>query len=578
MTVPSSRAALFADFLDELQRLDDFRAEYGQRYRFEGLGRQDQDVQRLIEAMAFYSARTRASAARAMGEYRRRALESLFPYLLSPMPAMALLYPVLGNNMQESRLLPAGAELTVDNADDPRAPPGLFRTLRELEVFPLHVVQRSVQVRRKPASELDGVLAPGEVGWLLSFDIAASPKPEVRKRYYDDPERPLRQLTVHLNPGGDALMAVRSFDGLRRACLSCRCRFLSDSTERTVVETRSLPFGLSGSEASALSNPIQELRRLVHFPLSELCFRLPVGGAPAEWDLLRVELILDDRWPASVSLSDDSFLLGAVPVENSVRATAEPIEIDGTRLRYPILAAQPATGMVVRDVLGVYLADPNVPGARTALFPNLLVEGGYAVDLHDAEGNAWLEIDGDLDATSLPRSIHVDALWFQPTTEAPSARTSHVKPSEHDLGPIVWRLADPAVSSQRSPLASDQSGLERLLDLHGKTQLSAQEVARLLEILGAGSNEVFSRLPRYITGATSQLLPDGRSQWGGSRTYELELGKVPPVLLAPLRLLLGLLPRALAVWTGESEVVVQCRLRDQPDMEELRLTWRETDE
>src|SRR5688572_33126639 len=96
---------LFREFLTELQALDDFRSEYATRYEFEGLGRDDQDVRRLMEAMAFYSARARGGAGRAMYRYKVQALEQLFPHLLSPMPAMALLYPVLTANVTETRRL-----------------------------------------------------------------------------------------------------------------------------------------------------------------------------------------------------------------------------------------------------------------------------------------------------------------------------------------------------------------------------------------------------------------------------------------------------------------------------------------
>lgn len=578
MTIEPSRTELFADFLKELQQLDDFRSEYARRYQFEGLGRQDQDVQRLIEAMAFYSARTRGSAERAMNDYRRRSLQSLFPYLLSPMPAMALLYPVLGHNMQESRFLPAGAELSVEPSAASGVAPRAFRTLRDLEVFPLHIVERSVHILRKTASQLAGALPQGARGWLLSFEVAASARAEVRKRYYDDPQRPLRELIVHLNPCGDLLMATRLFDGLRRSCVAVRCLFMSDRRERAKLETTKLVFGLGEAPTPELENPIHSLRQWLHFPQSELCFRLPMVGAPPEWDVLRVELVLQESWPGSLSLGDNSFLLNAVPIENARRATAEPIEVDGSRLRYPILPSEPRSGMQVQEVLGVYLADPNTPGARTALFPSLLVEGGYALDLFNSDGHAWLEVDGDLDATSQPRTLHVEAQWFQSDQELPPPGACRVATSEHDLGPVVWALADPAVACQCSALASSPSGLNRLLELHAQVEFSAPDIARLLEVLGAGSSSIFARVSRYLKRVESSIVPGGSATGGAVRAYDMELSKVPPLLVAPLRLLLERLPRALALWTGEEEVVVSARFAQQSELPALRFEWREKHE
>ena len=49
-------------------------------------GREDPDVRRLIESMAFFTARTRLSSIRNIQNTRRRLFEQYFSFLLHPVP------------------------------------------------------------------------------------------------------------------------------------------------------------------------------------------------------------------------------------------------------------------------------------------------------------------------------------------------------------------------------------------------------------------------------------------------------------------------------------------------------------
>src|SRR5262245_62423371 len=84
-------SALFDDYQRELESLEMFRERYRHLYPFAGLERDDPDVQRLLEGLAFFTARTRRAADRALAGYERRALEQVFPHLVTPLPSMAML-------------------------------------------------------------------------------------------------------------------------------------------------------------------------------------------------------------------------------------------------------------------------------------------------------------------------------------------------------------------------------------------------------------------------------------------------------------------------------------------------------
>src|SRR6185436_1697793 len=106
-------SALFDDYQRELESLETFRERYRHLYPLAGLDRDDPDVQRLLEGLAFFTARTRRAADRALAGYERRALEQVFPHLVTPLPSMAMLTVDATERMVETRTLPAGTEVAV---------------------------------------------------------------------------------------------------------------------------------------------------------------------------------------------------------------------------------------------------------------------------------------------------------------------------------------------------------------------------------------------------------------------------------------------------------------------------------
>jgi len=558
-----SREVIFEEFLKELQVLDDFRTEYSSRYEFEGLERGDEDVQRLVEAMAFYRARTRVSVERAIQEYNLRALEQLFPYLLSPMPAMALLHPELASNFTDTRELPALAEMEVASQDLPVAEsrPRLFRTLRQLQVFPLHVVQRSVRQSRAspsttPEHDVPNGVAPPR---MLQLQVAPSTTGAASKRYFDDPACSLRELTLYLNPMGDALSALRLFDALRQACTGVSVV----AFDRDEVQLQRGPFRPrfsvgTDSELSGGDNPIEFIRRAIHFPLAHFSVTIPLVGLPSEWTRLAFEFQLNERWPEGVWVSEDSFVLNCVPLENLLRRTAEPALMDGTATSTMVQSAEAPAQLKVREVIGVYATDPAAPGARGMIFPRSLIDNGYQISTQGSgnERQVWLEPDTIAGVVGVPQTLYIDAEWYDPNVSLPNPRTALVRADAHDLGPLCWRLLDPLQEPQESPLLSDAALLERLLQTQGDPPRSAEHLKLLFKVIGVDASNVFGRIPRYIERVVFDKVPDPQSVTGSIPFYEIVLSDLPTVLAPAVRFLFSLLPRLLAVWTGDPDVQV----------------------
>lgn len=581
---PSSplHSSIFDEFLQELQVINDFRSEYARRYEFEGLGREDPDVERLIEAMAFYRARTRSAVDRGIREHQLRALEQLFPYLLSPMPAMAILYPQLSSNMTEPRVLPEYAEISV-NYPKPSAideGPRVFRTTRALTVFPLHIVERSVRLVRQRAA---GQVVEGESGappsapWVLQLEVAPSPNGRDTKRYYDDPARRLQEMRFYVNPTGDTFTALRLHDALQRNCCGVVVRAFAEGSERFRTGPIRVCFGSNpGEDETASDNPIESTRRAIHFPLAQLCFVVPLQGLPSEWNRLTFEFLLGEGWPEGLQAADTSLVLGGVPIENLVTRTAEPILIDGTMLRNVVESAERPHFWKVREIRGVYTTDPNAPGVRRTLLPNSLLDEGYTAIARGCgtERELFIETDPVLGVVEAEATLYVDADWYNPEPTFPQPRSAIVRADAHDLGPLCWKLLEPLRVPCDSPVLSEPLLLEHLLELQGQSPSSARELKMLLKVLGVEQSELFSRIPRYVERLESKLVPDLQSPMGAIRAYDVGLSRVPPVLMPAARLLFSFMPRFLATWTGEPDVKVSVTIDGTAAARPWMFEWR----
>lgn len=570
--------ALFRDFLGEIQALEDFRAEYGRRYSFEGLERDDQDVRRLIEAMAYYSARSRGSAERAMRQLQRQALEQLFPYLLTPMPAMGMVCPELHPNMNEVRFVPQGATFvaTEYGGDGAALCTRTFRSMAACGIYPLHIVKGSVSLENMARQRGASARGSRQQGWSLKLQVAADARGSRFQRYYDHGDRPLRQLTLHVNPAGDTLLALRLFDALQSCLQRFTVRIRSGADERYIREHRVSGANTAGRGGASWHNPVESVRRLIHFPLAELAVEVPLPGVPAEWDLLELELHLSEAWPNGLSVVDSSFLLNAIAVENLSRGLAEVIEHDGASARLRIEHAEPVTGMRVREVLGVFLGDPGDSGAHEALMPSSLVDGGYRIDIDGlgAHRTAWLCVDDDLGELERPRTLHVDADWYDPDGVLPNPSTTNVTLEEYDVGPVTWTLVEPLSGPKDSPVLGNARGLQRLLDLHGKDTFTVNDLRSLFHALGTNESEIFGRIPRYIQRLDVKTTVDSQSPRGAILVYEVSFSAVPPLIVPAVRLLLRELPHLLAIWTGVFDVRVTVLFDAQPELDSLHFEWR----
>jgi type VI secretion system protein ImpG len=539
--------AVFEDYQRELESLETFRERYRHLYPFAGLDRDDPDVQRLLEGLAFFTARTRRAADRALAGYERRALEQVFPHLVTPLPSMAMLTVDATDRMVEARTLPAGTEVCVSprgaDAKGRPVPSVGYRTLRELVVRPFDLDRAGIKLARL-----------GDDGYELVIPVrSASPRVE-----------PVEAIELHLDPHGDLLAALRLHHALAHHIESVR--YVFPGTRQPERRVRAPGFAPAPGEADAFANPLERFRALVHFPLAALALRFPIDQTPAEWQRLELRVRLGPAWPRELSVPPGAFLLHATPMINLRRALADPVPLDGTKARLEVAHPEPALALRPRELVAVYR---STPAGLAPLLPEALAgpdDDWYAVEVAGRHGGrqVWLDVHAP-GAFEARAAIVADVEWYQPGAGRVLRGPLDARLTARHLEGPRWRVVTPVEDALESPLAGRRDKLSRLLALAGRSDLDAPSLTFLLEVLGCAEQALFLRVARAIASLTVTRQPDARSPSGVRTTLELVLARLPLALVPAADLLLARLPELLAAWSGDEPPVVCVRIEGDED-------------
>ena len=133
----------YREFLEELHDLSDFRINYALDYPISKLDKEDPDVKRIIEALAFFGARTHLASLHSLEATHRRLYQQFFSYLLTPLAAMAIVQAKPTGHLTEVLVLPEGTELELQSEKDKIA---MLCTTRPLRILPM----RLVTVKQEP--------------------------------------------------------------------------------------------------------------------------------------------------------------------------------------------------------------------------------------------------------------------------------------------------------------------------------------------------------------------------------------------------------------------------------------------
>lgn len=552
--------ALEREFLTEFEALDRFRVAFTGIYPAVPLAREDPDVRRLLEAMAFFTARTRLAAQRTADASLSRLFAQHLPHAVTPSPAAAMLRARVTPRFVDPVELPRGVEALVSvKAGGDDAPVYRFTTTAPVRVLPIEL----------RAVDLIAVRAKG-YRFLLRFKTPFARSDEVGT------------LSLHLDHLDDLSASMAVMLALKTHLVAASVTTVDDVDGETRGSPCQVRFGAAGSatrELEAHESSMQRFRAFLQLPQAELFLHLD-GVAPGRnWRGFTVCLDVDEGWPTDLRLTAESFVLHAVAAVNLRRDLASPFEVDGTRDRHLVAHPDPASNgarpprerrppperheaehpdlsgrFVAHEVMGVYLMtgrgmEPLEPGV---LGPT---EAGYEV-VYEGTGDdrrAWLTVDLP-DAYDQPERVVVDVVWAQRNVEQLTEGELSVRLSDRHVEGLAWGLCGRVVPPSDSPLVGDRDALLALVALKGQRVLDADRVAFLLRAMGASRRPEFARLVAQLTRVVVTPRPSARPGGGVCHVYEIEFDRVDPSLVPALDLLLGRLLGLLEAWCPDQVV------------------------
>ncbi|MCG8618730.1 MAG: type VI secretion system baseplate subunit TssF [Desulfobacterales bacterium] len=470
---------LYKAFLEAMNDLDNFRISYASEHTGISLDREDPDVRRLIEAMAFFSARTHIAGTKNITSARLRLFQQIFSFLLSPIPSMGILQAEITGHLQDKAEFPKGTEfvLKTDKGDA-----ALYRTMEDLRILPIKQVGAKL------------ILLPSK-GYRLMIRFGSMYKRR------DEIER----LSLHIDYLNDYQNSLYVWDNLKTHVKSAFITFDERVDEHTKGTPCAVSFGNQSEKSSKadtepLMHPIQESRFFFHFPSQDLFMHIDVPEMSKTWKQFTICLDLSENWPAKLVVNKDIFVPFAVPVENLKRAAAEPILYDGTRERLPIYHPEKEARYGLQEIVGVYkVAD----GVTTALRPGVLAggEGSYEVEYPQASGKKNHAINLHYpEAFADPVTIVVDANWIQPAFSDRLNRRITTKAYSRHVPGIKWRKRDNMVPHADNVFQEEMDVFIYLLSLRHKARFDYDDILTLLRVQGSVFKGSFKQIQRLFKG------------------------------------------------------------------------------
>lgn len=483
-------------FHEELDALDRFFAE-GAREKDLSAGTEDPDVRRIVEAMAFFAARTRAAAAASMRASIVRMAGGLLDDLFAPMPAVAMLQADATGLVDKPADLPQGTRFRVETADGRT---GLFVTRRALSVRPIRLEKADVV---RPARGVE-----------LRIRLAAAA-----------PQKGPVSIPLFVRRHGDFTAAAELHEALGRCFVRAVAR-KDDGVDHPCGVAFGPPAPERPWDEGEDGSPLGRIRSFFHAPEQDLFVHVDIPAEGGAWKAVDLTLSLDDGFPEDLTVSRDTFLLFVVPAENAWADLAEPIAVDGTAEAASIRPAQsvlPAVEPVL--VRGVYRAAGKV---LRPLPPRALSDEEAYYEVLFPEDGAPLVRIGAPDAVTAPWKAHVDAVWSQPSLWQNARGPLAVRPQRKKLEGVAFRVMGNVRPPAASPLAlAPEKGLD-VLALRQKPTLDRRDLRALMELLGASGASPFARFPARIADVTSRYAPDPLGGRGPrKRVYRVEMAPAP---------------------------------------------------
>jgi len=529
---------LYKIFLEHMNDLENFRMSYAAIHPAIPLDRDDPDVRRLTEAMAYFASRTHVAGIRNIADFRRRIFQQFFPHLLTPLPAMGLARAKLTGQFTETVLLPKGTEMAVLSQTKGTA---MFRTTCELRILPIRL------------TEMKMLLLPNR-GYRIVLAFNAP---------YERNED-IGYLRFHINHLDDFQASLRVLYSLEKHLRKASVVFGADVSEETRGAGCEVSFGaVQDGEDEELPHPLQKERLFFHFPHQELFLTVRIGSQPRNWSKFAICFDLDSQWPRSLVLNEDVFQLFTVPVVNLNPNMAQPIICDGTRERYAIRHPEPEYNFDLHSVVGVYQVQD---GSMVPMRAGILSGGSGSYELEETADSTgvkrhWLSLHFP-EAFEEPKTIAIDASWLQTEFSEALGEWLQVAPYTRSIAGLEWDLVGDIVPHAENTFQTEMEGFLHLLTLKNKTVLNIDDLLGMMQTLGSVHQGHFKRACDLLTEVKVKESPFNKGGIPGmmKHVYYLRFGDFDASYLPLVETFIAKLRNILDNWISEAKVEVQMQV------------------
>jgi type VI secretion system protein ImpG len=524
---------IYLDFLAELDGLERFRQRFQERHPAAPLDREDPDVRRLMEAMAFFSVQTRHATLHNLRSTWRRLFSGFFDFLLEPVPAMGMVQAVPTEKMVEPVVLSRGTEVRLSPAEGVA---GSFRLQRDLRVLPIFLERTEVIPQVRSGYRL-----------ILTFE-SRFPRRDA-----------IDVLSLHVRHLDEYRPSLAVFHALRKHLQQVSVVYDDMADEHSSGAQCEVSFSRAPpapDDSAVYAHPFQRLRSFFQFPEQQLFVHVKVPQARKTWSRFSLCFDLTKDWTVGRTHHPDFFQLFAVPVANLKAEPAQVIVADGTRAEHPILSMSAGREFTLHSVTGVYeMSKLGLSPLRPAFLPGK----GASYEVDETMGSDLRPRQSLIvrmpEAFTAPRKLVVEALWHQPQFAAQAAGRVDVSlPSRHIEG-MNWQMVGGIQPHRDSPLRDDVNALTQLLAWKAKATLDRDELVALLAYLGTPNESPFRRAIPWLKDVSVTTVPDSAMQGSGIRhAYEVTLEPFEATFEPLVVCFLDQVRELLDVWNNEATV------------------------
>lgn len=289
----------------------------------------DPHIERLIESVAFLSARVHLDLDNEFPQIATALLESLYPSLVNPLPSMSVAHfqvdPTQGK-------LTSGLEIPRHTALYARAEGGLqcrFRTCYPLTLWPVEIAEAGFST----ADAYDFLGGDPRIASVLRMKINCLGGAKFN-------ELELSRLRLHLSGGWMEVLPIYEMlvSSLRGVVV-----IGGDGKHRRLPEASLQEVGF-GPDEEVLPRPGHAhpayglLQEYFAFPRKFLFFDLlNLAKARGPYGSIEVLFLLGDPRPRGIQVDRSVFKLGCTPIINLFRKVSEPLRIDNRRYEYRLV-------------------------------------------------------------------------------------------------------------------------------------------------------------------------------------------------------------------------------------------------